>query len=223
MTLISRVASFAAMTLTAAGLLTTSPGWATGLDQSLIAAPGLATINTLAPHMVPAVETTATVVEPAAPEAPAPTEQTGPQADQDDQDFATLADAVAAQDASAEMDEATRCLAGAIYFEAKGEPLTGQLAVAEVVINRAKSGRFPTDLCSVIKQRGQFGFVRDGRIPAIDQGRTSWRTAVAVARVALADMWDSAASNALYFNAHGRSPGAGIRKIAAIGNHVFYR
>ena len=48
--------------------------------------------------------------------------------------------AVAAQDA-ADADEPTRCLAGAIYFEAKGEPIDGQLAVAEVIMNRAKSGR----------------------------------------------------------------------------------
>ena len=56
-------------------------------------------------------------------------------------------------------------MAGAIYFEAKGEPLSGQLAVAEVILNRAKSGRFPKAICSVVTQRGQFSFVRGGRIP----------------------------------------------------------
>ena len=137
-------------------------------------------------------------------------------------DFTTLAEAVAAQDSSVS-GETLRCLAGAIYFESKGEPLSGQLAVAQVILNRVKSGRFPTDICSVVTQRGQFSFVRGGRIPAIDEARKTWRTAVAVARVAVDKAWDTVAGTALYFNARGRSPGAGIRRIAVIGNHFFYR
>ncbi len=137
-------------------------------------------------------------------------------------DFTTLAEAVAAQDSSVS-GETLRCLAGAIYFESKGEPLTGQLAVAQVILNRVKSGRFPADICSVVTQRGQFSFVRGGRIPAIDEARKTWRTAVAVARVAVDKAWDTVAGTALYFNARGRSPGAGIRRIAVIGNHFFYR
>lgn len=137
-------------------------------------------------------------------------------------DFTTLAEAVAAQDSSVS-GETLRCLAGAIYFESKGEPLTGQLAVAQVILNRVKSGRFPADICSVVTQRGQFSFVRGGRIPAIDEARKTWRTAVAVARVAVDKAWDTVAGTALYFNARGRSPGAGIRRIAVIGNHFFYK
>ncbi len=137
-------------------------------------------------------------------------------------DFTTLAEAVAAQDSSVS-GETLRCLAGAIYFESKGEPLSGQLAVAQVILNRVKSGRFPTDICSVVTQRGQFSFVRGGRIPVIDEARKTWRTAVAVARVAVDKAWDTVAGTALYFNARGRSPGAGIRRIAVIGNHFFYR
>ena len=141
----------------------------------------------------------------------------------EDDDFDSLAEAVAAHQ-TAEVDAATRCLAGAIYFEAKGEPLAGQLAVAEVVINRAKSGRFPTDVCAVVTQRGQFGFVRGGQIPSIDEGRTAYRTALAVARVALADAWDSPAPAALYFNTPNRRPGGPhLVKIASVGNHVFWR
>ncbi len=140
----------------------------------------------------------------------------------DTADFRTLADAVAAQDSSVS-GETLRCLAGAIYFESKGEPLSGQLAVAQVILNRVKSGRFPADICGVVTQRGQFSFVRGGRIPAIDEARTTWRTAVAVARVAIDKAWDTVAGTALYFNARGRSPGAGIRRIAVIGNHFFYR
>ncbi len=137
-------------------------------------------------------------------------------------DFNSLAEAVAAHQDDATADEALRCVAGAVYFESRGEPLSGQLAVAEVIINRAKSGRFPANVCGVVTQRGQFGFVRGGRIPSVDEDCRNWRTALAVARVALADAWDSEASKALYFN-RGRAPAAGIRRIAAIGHHVFYR
>ena len=207
MTVWTRVATFAAMSLSLAGLISTStPGRAAELArpaQSWIAiqAPALGMVNIPTPAVVPA----------------APIATTEP-----DDSFDSLAEAVAAQEIAAE-DEATRCLAGAIYFESKGEPLAGQLAVAQVVLNRAKSGRFPPDVCSVITQRGQFGFVRGGRIPAINEAHSAYRTAVAVARVAMADAWDSVAETALYFNTPNRAPGARLRRVAAIGNHVFWR
>ncbi|WP_375391163.1 cell wall hydrolase [uncultured Sphingomonas sp.] len=135
--------------------------------------------------------------------------------------FASLADAVAAQDGAAD-DEHLRCLAGAVYFESKGEPLAGQLAVAQVILNRTRSGRYPADVCGVVKQRGQFSFVRGGAIPAIDEGRVAYRTAIAVAKVALTDMWSAPAPNALFFHA-ARAGRAGNVRVAAIGNHIFYR
>jgi hypothetical protein len=136
--------------------------------------------------------------------------------------YPTLAAAVAAQSTHDGDDEAIQCLAGAIFYEAKGEPLSGQLAVADVIINRSKSGRFPSDLCDVVTQRGQFGFVRGGRIPDINEDSRYYRTAVAVAKVALAEAWDGQAERALYFN-RGRAPASGLTKVAAIGNHVFWR
>lgn len=136
--------------------------------------------------------------------------------------FASLSAAVEAQDAPAALSDDLQCLAGAIYFESKGEPLAGQLAVAEVIINRAKSGRFPPSVCDVVKQRGQFSFVRGGSIPAIGDN-SYYRTAVAVAQVALADAWDSPAEDALYFHARRAAPGFRATKVASIGNHTFYR
>ncbi|WP_306822633.1 cell wall hydrolase [Sphingomonas sanguinis] len=140
----------------------------------------------------------------------------------EDGDYDSLADAVADQDEIASSEE-LRCLAGAIYFEGRGEPLAGQLAVAQVILNRTKSGRFPTDVCDVIKQRGQFSFVRRGEIPSVSPSRSAYRTAVAVAKVALAQAWDSTAGKALYFNTPGNRPGVRVQKVAAIGNHIFYR
>lgn len=136
--------------------------------------------------------------------------------------FASLEDAVAAQGEGASPSDEIACLAGAIYYEAKGEPLSGQLAVANVIINRVRSGRFPSDVCGVVTQRGQFSFVRDGHVPAIDAGIRAYRTAAAVARVALAHVWNSPAPDALFFHARRVGVGHGVQ-VAAIGNHVFYR
>jgi spore germination cell wall hydrolase CwlJ-like protein len=60
----------------------------------------------------------------------------------------SLADLVAAQPDEAQVSDEINCLAGAIYFEARNEPLDGQLAVGRVIVNRSKSGRFPASYCA---------------------------------------------------------------------------
>ena len=140
---------------------------------------------------------------------------------QEDQDFATLSAAVAAQDASAELDRETQCLAAGIYFESKSEPLAGQLAVADVIINRTKSGRFPKSICGVITQRGQFSFVRGGKIPT-PAANAQWRRALAIAQVAQKDLFDSPAEDALYFHAR-YVKGMNRARVTTVGNHIFYR
>jgi N-acetylmuramoyl-L-alanine amidase len=114
------------------------------------------------------------------------------------------------------------CLAKAVYFESKGEPLAGQLAVAEVILNRAKSGRFATTLCGVVKQPSQFSFVRGGGFPPVVH-QAMWRQAVGVAHVAMNQLWDGPAQGALYFHAKRVSPNWGKQRVAAVGNHIFYR
>lgn len=123
------------------------------------------------------------------------------------------------------LDEQLRCLAGAIYFEARGEPLAGQLAVAEVIVNRAASGRFPASYCGVVTQRSQFSFVKGGRIPAAPTGSPVYQRAKAIAQIAHRNLWSSDAKDALYFHARHVSPAWSGRKQAAarIHNHVFYR
>ena len=118
-----------------------------------------------------------------------------------------------------------KCLAQAVYFEARGEPLTGQLAVARVVMNRASSGLYPRDYCSVITQRSQFSFVRNGRIPQADESSSAWLRAKAIAQIAHQDRWESEAGDALYFPASYVKPGWARRKtqLARIDTHVFYR
>jgi spore germination cell wall hydrolase CwlJ-like protein len=141
----------------------------------------------------------------------------------DDAGYATLTDALADQDIPDQIDGDLRCLAEAVYFEAKGEPLAGQLAVAKVILNRTESGRFPKSVCSVVKQAGQFSFVRDGVVPSVSTSTGAFRTAVAIAQVAMNDAWDSPASGALYFHARRVSPGWRMTRVASIGNHIFYR
>jgi N-acetylmuramoyl-L-alanine amidase len=116
------------------------------------------------------------------------------------------------------------CLATGIYFESKSEPLAGQLAVGKVIANRAASGgRFPPTYCGVLFQRGQFSFVHGGRLPAVNHSNKQWQTAVAIAKIVDQDLQESSAGNALFFHARYVSPGWRLKRVAAIGNHVFYR
>lgn len=123
------------------------------------------------------------------------------------------------------LSEQMHCLAGAVYFEARGEPLSGQLAVAQVVINRADSSRFPSSYCGVVYQRAQFSFVRGGAMPRINTGSNAWKRAKAIARIAHEGMWGSEAEDALYFHAKYVSPSWSRKKTAraTINQHIFYR
>ncbi len=117
------------------------------------------------------------------------------------------------------------CLANAVYFEARGESLEGQLAVAEVVLNRARSGRYPTTWCGVVTQRSQFSFVRGGIIPRADRGSEAWRRAVAIARIAQQGSTRLLEPNVLWYHANYVSPSWGRRlaRSSVIGAHIFYR
>lgn len=146
-----------------------------------------------------------------------------PLSDSDDVKADNLAALVDAQGAPEAVDGDMKCLAGAVYFESKGESLEGQLAVARVIINRVKSGRFANSMCGVVYQPGQFSFVRGHGMPSIPTASHSWREAVAIAQIALKDSWDSLAEGALFFHARRVSPSWGKRQLAAIDNHIFYR
>ena len=116
------------------------------------------------------------------------------------------------------------CLATGIYFESKGEPLAGQLAVGRVIANRAQSGgRFPSTYCGVLFQRGQFSFVHGRSLPTVPHSNRQWQTAVAIAKIVDQGLKESVAGNALFFHARYVSPGWRMKRVASIGNHVFYR
>jgi spore germination cell wall hydrolase CwlJ-like protein len=165
-----------------------------------------------APEIVPAAAT------PGAPApVPAPASQpaaASPVASED------LADA----DAPSALDKAEQdCLATAVYFEAKGEPTRGQLAVAEVILNRTRSGRFPSSICGVVKQRGQFSFVHGSRLPSVPRGSAAWHKALSVSRTAIGGSGEPVAHHALFFHARGVAAGWHAARVAQIGNQVFYR
>lgn len=134
-----------------------------------------------------------------------------------------LADLVAAFAGTTPGDDESECLARAVYWESRGEPLSGQLAVAEVIINRARSGRFAPTLCGVVRQPYQFSFVRRGSIPQPPQGSPDWRTAVAIARIATDRLAEGGAPQALFFHARRINPRWRLTRVAMVGNHVFYR
>lgn len=136
---------------------------------------------------------------------------------------ATLAEMVAELRSSEAGTRELECLAIGIFFESKGEPLIGQLAVGEVIANRASSGRFASTYCGVLKQRGQFSFVRSGKLPSVPRASRGWKTAVAVAKIVDQDLKDSAADDALFFHARRVSPRWKLKRVASIGNHIFYR
>ncbi len=124
------------------------------------------------------------------------------------------------------------CLAKAIYFEARGEPANGQLAVAQVVMNRVTHWFYPNNVCDVVFQnhhrrnRCQFSFACDGRS---DRARdaSSWQTAVDIATRVLSGESQSEAvgTQATHYHANYVRP-RWIRdmvKIRKIGIHIFYR
>lgn len=116
------------------------------------------------------------------------------------------------------------CLATGIYFESKSEPLAGQLAVGQVIANRADSGgRFPSTYCGVLFQRGQFSFVHGHSLPQVAHSNRQWQTAVAIAKIVDQHLKDSPVGDALFFHARYVSPGWHLKRVASIGNHVFFR
>jgi N-acetylmuramoyl-L-alanine amidase len=116
------------------------------------------------------------------------------------------------------------CLATGIYFEAKSEPLAGQLAVGQVIANRTESGgRFPSSYCGVLFQRGQFSFIHGRSLPSVPRSKMQWQTAVAIAKIVDQGLKPSAVGDALFFHARYVSPGWRMKRVASIGNHVFFR
>jgi hypothetical protein len=121
-------------------------------------------------------------------------------------------------------DEEQLCLAKAVYFEARSESLEGQLAVAEVVLNRARSGVYPPSICGVVTQHAQFSFIRAGRFPAPNTASDAWHKALAIAEIANKHLATEVAPNVLWYHADYVAPAWGRQRtrVAQVGRHIFY-
>lgn len=117
----------------------------------------------------------------------------------------------------ADVDGDVRCVAQAVYHEARGESLQGQRAVADVVMNRARSGRWGAGACAVVNAPSQFSGRWSWRAPQI--GVAAWDRAIAIARDAVSGAV-SVSSRLMNFRAsYMGSRGA---RAMRIGNHVFW-
>lgn len=136
--------------------------------------------------------------------------------------LAALADKYSAGSA---LGEEANCIATAVYFEARGESVEGQLAVARVVMNRAASGQYPASWCAVVKQHAQFSFVRRGAFPAVKTASAAWARAQGIARLAMANVIPSLTTDVLWYHANYVAPSWGRRlsMVQKIGAHIFYR
>lgn len=125
---------------------------------------------------------------------------------------------------------AAECLTAAIYYEARSEPVDGQRAVAQVVLNRVRDRAFPKSICGVVyqgsdRQTGcQFSFTCDGSM-LHPREPGAWARAAAVAQAALSGMVYAPVGAATFYHANYVLPwwASSLNRIGAVGSHIFYR
>ncbi|NUU48585.1 cell wall hydrolase [Sphingomonas zeae] len=125
---------------------------------------------------------------------------------------------------------AAECLTAAIYYEARSEPIDGQRAVAQVVLNRVRDRAFPKSICGVVYQGSerstgcQFSFTCDGSMLQ-PRDPAAWGRAAAVAQAALAGLVYAPVGAATFYHANYVLPwwASSLSRIGAIGSHIFYR
>jgi spore germination cell wall hydrolase CwlJ-like protein len=126
---------------------------------------------------------------------------------------------------------AVKCLTAAIYFEARGEPVRGQIAVAQVVLNRVFSGYYPATVCGVVYQNSdrhlacQFTFTCDG-VPEVVREPDAWERAKKIANESLdGELWVPEIGKATHYHAYWVHPSwvHEMTKVYKVGVHTFYR
>ena len=127
--------------------------------------------------------------------------------------------------------KAEKCLADAVYFESRGEPKRGQIAVAQVVMNRVFSGFYPNNVCGVVYQNAhrklacQFTFACDG-IPDVVNEPDMWAQAKEIAHDMLdGKLWLPEIGHSTHYHAYWVHPAwvREMRRMQKIGVHSFYR
>ena len=124
------------------------------------------------------------------------------------------------------------CLTKNIYYEAGTEPFEGKVAVAQVTINRTKSGKFPKDICAVVYERNlvynnlicQFSWYCDSKAKVRPIHAATYKESEAVAKKVLLEGFRLESLNeALYFHSNYVNPGWKRQRITQIGKHIFYK
>jgi spore germination cell wall hydrolase CwlJ-like protein len=130
----------------------------------------------------------------------------------------------------AEREKQLNCLAKNIYFEAASEPFEGKVAVAQVTLNRANSGRYPSDICDVVFQKNvfygkvvcQFSWYCEGG-PKVVNNSAFYKESMEVAKKVLLENFRlPSLKDAFYYHADYVSPNWNKPKITKIGRHIFY-
>src|SRR5215471_17653421 len=137
--------------------------------------------------------------------------------------------ALAAHNQQAKAEQAQRaemtCMTEAIYYEARGEGVRGQEAVAEVILQRMKSGLHPKTICGVVREPGQFSFVADGSTSrALDLD--AWdKVSELSSRILRHEVVTQMTGRALFYHTVNVRPdwASSMVMTAQIGNHIFYR
>ena len=121
------------------------------------------------------------------------------------------------------------CLAQALYFEARGESIKGQFAVAEVILNRMDSKDFPNSVCGVVNQgsskrhKCQFSYMCDGRFEIVNE-KQAFEISGKIAKIMLRGAPRKLTTGATFYHSQNVSPrwSKKFHKTASIGHHYFY-
>ena len=127
-------------------------------------------------------------------------------------------------------DKQMSCLAEALYFEARGEPIKGQLAVGEVILNRVEDTRYPSSICKVINQGTgrrfacQFTYTCDGKLETVYEQKP-YEMALKIAKILLTTHDRKLTRGSTHYHSNYVNPkwSKKFKRVAKFGRHIFYR
>ena len=127
-------------------------------------------------------------------------------------------------------DKQVSCLAEALYFEARGEPIKGQLAVGEVILNRVEDSRYPSSICKVVNQGTgrrfacQFTYTCDGKLESVNE-RKPYEMALKIAKILMTTHDRKMTKGSTHYHSNYVNPkwSKKFERVAKFGRHIFYR
>ena len=127
-------------------------------------------------------------------------------------------------------DKQMSCLAEALYFEARGEPIKGQLAVGEVILNRVEDARYPSSICRVVNQGTgrrfacQFTYTCDGKLETVHE-RKPYEISLKIAKILMTTHDRKLTRGSTHYHSNYVNPkwSKKFERVAKFGRHIFYR